>query len=93
MKTFNELDFSAHKMMPNTMQARIYFDNGYGLSVIKGEHTYGGTIGLYEAGILEGERLTYDTGIFDDVEGYLTEDNVTEIMRQVQELETITADA
>ena len=32
------------------------------------------------------KKLTYDTSVTDDVEGYLSEDNVTKLMEQIQKL-------
>ncbi len=85
MKTFNDLEF---KPAPGVgIQARITFENGYGASIVKGPHTYGGRDGLYELAVLGSNgRLTYETPVTDDVEGYLTENEVTKLMEQIQKL-------
>jgi hypothetical protein len=85
MKTFNDLEF---KPSPGVgIQARIMFENGYGASIVKGEHTYGGREGLYELAVLGSDgRLTYNTPVTDDVEGYLTEEDVTNLLNQIQNL-------
>lgn len=63
------------------------FDNGYGASVVVGPYTYGGEDGLYELGVLGSNgKLTYDTPVTDDVEGYLSEDDVTRLLEQIQNL-------
>ena len=86
MKTFSDLEFKDDKQR-GLSAARIIFDNGYGASVVKGEHTYGGKDGLYELGVLGKDgKLCYDTPITDDVEGYLTEEGVTEFLKQIQSL-------
>jgi hypothetical protein len=86
MKTFNDLEFKDDKQR-GLSAARIMFDNGYGASVVKGEHTYGGKDGLYELGVLGKDgKLCYDTPITEDVEGYLTEEGVTEFLKQIQSL-------
>jgi hypothetical protein len=86
MKTFNDLEFKDDKQR-GLSAARIMFDNGYGASVVKGEHTYGGKDGLYELGILGKDgKLTYDTPVTDDIEGYLNEDDVTILLKQIQSL-------
>jgi hypothetical protein len=86
MKTFNDLEFKDDKQR-GLSAARIIFDNGYGASVVKGEHTYGGRDGLYELAVLDSNgKLTYETPVTDDVEGYLTEDEVTKLMEQIQNL-------
>jgi hypothetical protein len=61
------------------------FDNGYGASVVVGPYTYGGEDGLYELAVLDSNgKLTYETPITSDVEGYLTEDEVTKLLEQIQ---------
>ena len=86
MKTFKDLPFEPHPNM-NGVQARIQFENGYGASVVKGEYTYGGNEGLYELAVLDSEGdLTYETPITNDVLGYLSEDDVTDVLKQIQSL-------
>lgn len=69
----------------NGIMSRIEFENGYGASVVKGEYTYGGKDGLYELAVLNSNGdLTYDTPVTSDVEGYLTEDDVTKLLEQIQ---------
>lgn len=86
MKTFNDLEFKPHPMGSGII-SRIKFDNGYGASVVKGPHTYGGDKGLYELAVLDSnDELTYMTSVTDDVEGYLTEEDVTNLLIQIQNL-------
>lgn len=75
---------------------RIFrFKNGYGASVVCGPYTYGGPEGLSELAVLRfnGERidkdyeLAYDTGITNDVIGYLSEVEVESLLQQIAELE------
>jgi len=86
MKTFNDLEFK-QDIQRGLNAARIMFDNGYGASVIIGPHTYGGEDGLYELGVLDKDKkLTCDTSVTKDVEGWLSEDDVTKLMEQIQNL-------
>ena len=86
MITFNDLEFK-QDMQRGLNAARIMFDNGYGASVIIGPHTYGGEDGLYELGVLgKDKKLTYDMPVTDDVKGYLSEDDVTKLLEQIQKL-------
>jgi len=85
MKTFNDLDFQPMQFDVGT-QARINFDNGYGASVIQSPHSYGGNQDLYELAVTKDIAICYDTPITDDVLGYLTEEQVTDYLRQIQEL-------
>ena len=50
MITFKDLDF--HPMQTELgIQARTYFSNGYGVSVIRSPFSYGGNQELYELAI------------------------------------------
>jgi len=86
MKTFNDLEFKPHSNMDGIM-SRIEFENGYGASIVKGEYTYGGKDGLYELAVLNSNGdLIYDTPVTDDVEGYLSEEQVTDLLIKIQQL-------
>lgn len=87
MKTFSDLEFKPHPMNGSGVVSRIKFDNGFGASVVKGPYTYGGDQGLYELAVLDSDgELTYMTPITSDVEGYLTEEDVTKLLEQIQNL-------
>jgi hypothetical protein len=89
MKTFEDLEFEQLNDPPYMVgkKSRMQFDNGYGVSVISHTHSYGGRNGLYEVAVLDSDgNLTYETPVTNDVIGYLTEEDVTDIMKQVQEL-------
>jgi hypothetical protein len=88
MKTFNDIEFIVHPVHNEGVIGRIFFDNGYGVSVVKSPGSYGYGDGKYEVAVLDhtGEIL-YDTPITKDVIGYLTENGVSDIMEQVQNLD------
>ena len=84
MKTFADLEFGPHPAGQG-VQARIQFPNGFGASVVKTPHTYGGSQGKYELAVLDKDgRLCYSTEVTNDVIGYLSPDEVTEYLRQIQ---------
>ena len=86
MKTFKDLEFKTHPQLDGVV-SRITFDNGYGVSVVKHEFSYGGKDGLYELAVLDKDgNLTYDTPITDDVIGYLRPEDVTDVMEKIQKL-------
>jgi hypothetical protein len=74
---FTELNFKPHPHWVG-VQAKHFFDNGYGVSIIQSPNSYGGDEGLYELAVLKGNedkfKLCYDTYITDDVLGHLTEE-------------------
>lgn len=89
MLTFKDLEFKgvSYDLSGSGVRAWVQFDNGYHISVVKGAFTYGGPEGLYEAAVLDRNgAITYDTPVTDDVIGNLTEEGVTDVMRQIQEL-------
>lgn len=91
MKTFNDLTFKKHSAYPSfEAQSVLFFDNGYGVSVIKGQSAYSTKDEPYELAVLFGNEneysISYNTDITYNVIGYLTEDGVSDIMKKVQEL-------
>jgi len=98
MATFNDLEFKPHPVGDGVM-ARIFFDNGYGAAVMKltlakielhAFGSYGVEKGLWELAVMRGNNdeweLAYDTSVTDLVEGYLTEDDVTRLLGEVEAL-------
>ncbi len=91
MKTFADLQFKPHPRDPNGFQARMEFENGYGISVVR----FGGFSGFasytdndqeWEVAVMKDGRVCYDTPVTDDVIGHLTDEKVTKVMKQIQEL-------
>ena len=89
MKTFKDLKFKQHpasiEQYDLGIVARELFDNGWGVSVVKGPYTYGGAKGLYELAVIKDGELHYDNDIAKgDVVGYLREEDVTDAMLVIQ---------
>lgn len=86
---FSDLNFEPH---PNWdgVQAKHFFDNGYGVSIIKSSHSYGGSAGLYELAVLKGLEedweICYDTPITDDVIGNQSEQEIETLLQEVKNL-------
>lgn len=87
-KKFEDLEFvDAGWGVFTHKQAVIMFENSYGASVVIGEFTYGGKSGLYELAVLNSKGdLTYDTPITSDVLGYLSQEDVTDVLINIQKL-------
>lgn len=69
----------------------IWFDNGFGASVVRHSGSYGGLDGLWELAVVsdpwqEGFELRYDTPITDDVVGHLDEDGVAALLDRIEAL-------
>ena len=87
--TFSNLKFTTDELGEHAFHI---FDNHQGVSVVRGPYTYGGRKGLYELAVIymapedKESQLVYDTPVTNDIMGYLTPDNVTDIMAQVEAL-------
>ena len=66
--------------------SRIHFDNGYGASVVTGEHAYTNSTNPYELAILKNDNICYDTEITDDVLWYLTKEDVENVLVKIKAL-------
>lgn len=88
MKNFYDLNFVNGSR--GGTKSRLFFENGYGVSVVRSDFSYGGPQGLFELAVLEGTeqnfKITYSTSVTGDVEGYLKESQVTELMNKIQSL-------
>jgi len=84
IKTFEDLNFEPHKtiMTKGAVSSYLEFDNGHFASVV------GGAAGLYGDG-----KETFELGYIDDysldVQGWLTPEQITESMIQIQAKEPI----
>ena len=89
MKTFKDLKFEPHPI-GNGKQARMFFKNGYGISVVRFNRSYTSSDADWEIAVLFGNAekssLTYNTPITNDVIGWLSDDGVTKVMEQIQAL-------
>ena len=85
---FSDLQFN--NVIHDGVGARVFFQNGYGASVVKHQYSYGGPEGLYELAVLRGNEdeweLTYNTSITRDVLGHLIEEEVESYLNQIEAL-------
>lgn len=73
---------------------KFIFENGYGASVICDDFSYGGKKGLFELAVLKKVtdnkcELCYDTPITDDVLGWLSNDEVLELLEKIKNLKKV----
>lgn len=94
MKTFDDLHFTDRTEFRGTSyegktakQATMDFPNGYGVSVLLGDMWYSNGIDTYELAVMYEGSITYNTPVTDNVLGYITATQVSEAMKQIQELE------
>ena len=65
----------------------VGFPNGYGASIVGGASgLYGDGVHSFEVAVLKHGQVCYDTPITNDVMGYQTEEEVTDILRQIETL-------
>ncbi len=67
-----------------------FFDNGYGVSIIRNQYSYGGKDGLFEMAILIGDEfdhsICYDTPLTSDVFGYM---NIEELNKSINDVRNL----
>ena len=90
-KTFSDLIFNAHANTPNGVQAKLDLGNNTEISVVsmtKREGSFGGLYGdvskgIYEVAVFQGDNMI-PLSAWDDVIGWRTEDEITELMSKLQ---------
>jgi hypothetical protein len=90
-KTFSDLVFNDHANNPDGIQATLGLGNDINISVVSmknGNTQYGGLYGnasqgTYEVAVFRNDSML-PLSIFDDVLGWQTEDEVTELMSNLQ---------
>lgn len=75
------------------IQYVFHFNNGFGASVVKHRFSYGSENDNWELAVLKRSvrnhdnwKLCYDTHITNDVEGNLTDEDVQNLLKEIQEL-------
>ena len=82
----NKYDAFPAQLFSSDEHHRYKFPNHYGASVRKNQYTYGGKEGLYELAVLFDDTITYSTDITDDVIGWLTWEDVQDILKKIRKL-------
>ncbi len=86
---FTDLNFEPHQIKDG-VQAKHFFNNGYGVSVVRFPGSYGFEQDLYEVAVIKGNadkyEICYDTHITDDVLGHRDEQDINNILEEVQAL-------
>ena len=75
-----------HNKYIDCEQWKFKFDNGYEASVITGGIAYCNKAQPYELAVLKHGELCYDTPITDDVLGYLTSNEVYDLLDKIEQL-------
>ena len=76
--------------MANEFFKKVFFENGYGVSVVSHKNSYGGDEGLFEVAVIDhDENLRYDSGVTEDVIGWLDFRGVADVMVEVKQLPKI----
>lgn len=87
LKDFSDLVFEPHPLgIEGHTQAKMTFDNGYGVSVICGTMFYSNGVDTYEVAVLKDEHVCSTTRITNDVLPRLSKEEVSEIMARVQRM-------
>jgi len=75
--TFNDIQFNTHPS-GDGVQGFVKLPNGYKVSVIQNDFSYGGEEGLWEIGFMNEAGLVHVPDWYDQVVGYLDEQQVIE---------------
>jgi len=67
------------------MSYKEFFPNGYGVSVISHDHSYGLELAVLK-GNEDGWEICYDTPITNDVLGYLEPEDLVKVIKEVKAL-------
>ena len=71
----------------NAVRSLVKFDNGYRASIVRHDHSYGGTEGLFELAVMNSsDQIVYDTPVTSDVLGYLDPFGVEEALSKIEAL-------
>lgn len=83
--TVDTLDWQPHWAGMGGESAVVYFENGYGASVLRGGFFYT-TGGTFEIAVLNGEGISYNTPLTDNVLGYLSEAEANTALQNIAAL-------
>lgn len=83
-------DLSGHFPSFSKLLYHYEFKNGYGASVLRSSYSFGGDRGLFELAVLKDGDICYNTPITNDVIGYLTADEVTKYLQQIEKTTGLT---
>jgi hypothetical protein len=67
-------------------QKFVEFDNGYTASIVSNDMSYGSDRGLFEIAILHNQDIVYDTGLTEDVIGFLDFQGVADTLKKIEQL-------
>ena len=67
-------------------QKFVEFDNGYSASIVSNDMSYGSDRGLFEIAILYKSNIVYDTGLTNDVIGFLDFQEVADTLKKIEQL-------
>lgn len=88
MKTCIKIKFGFKMGEIIEVDYKEFFNNGYGVSIIRNQFSYGGKENLFEVAILIGDddsyELCYTTPITSDVIGYASDIEVEDIIKRVK---------
>lgn len=87
---FSDLKFVPHNISNGGIKSTHFFDNGYGISVVRFPGSYGYKDNLYECAVVKGTpkawNICHDTSVTDGVIGYCDESEVEDLLEQISRL-------
>lgn len=92
LEGYLKVHISLYEERKDAKQAILKFDNGYSVSVVLGSIFYSNGNDTYEVAVMHNGCICYDTPVTSNVIPYQSADEVTEIMKEIQELPKRTED-
>jgi urease gamma subunit len=90
VETSNTVEFKdlVFNKASHVKQAIVWFDNGYGASIVTSELIMGARNGHYELAVLDKgtNNILYNTEITDNVLNFLSEDEVSKVLVRIKNL-------
>lgn len=89
IETSNTVEFKdlVFNKATHVKQAVVWFDNGYGASIITSPLIMGAKDGHYELAVLDKtNNIVYDTEITDNVLNFLNKDEVSKVLVRIKNL-------
>lgn len=82
MRTFDDLTFKPHPVVPGGIRSKMELKNGYEISVVGGPGLYGDGKKTFEVAVFDRQGNMLELSDYDQVLGYQSKDDITNIIQK-----------